>query len=161
MEYDNSTLQSFSTSFAKTSGAGNTAGRDERLYEMLLETKMKAEQMAALMKEREEALRQQENDRSANRDLLNTLRQADSQKEMQQTQRVASVEEKLAALSQRLDAYDQATLGQSMELIKPLPTVESNPITKIFEVVFFLKPIKLLKLLEKNPQVVKWATLPR
>jgi hypothetical protein len=48
-----------------------------------------------------------------------------------------------------------------MELIKPLPTVESNPITKIFEVVFFLKPIKLLKLLEKNPQVVKWATLPR
>ena len=26
---------------------------------------------------------------------------------------------------------------------------------------FFLKPIKLLKLLQKNPDVVKWATLPR
>jgi hypothetical protein len=160
MEYDHSTLQSFSTSFAKSSDS-SAPGRDEHLYEILLETKLKAEQTAAALKEREEALRQQENDRQANRDLLNTLRQADSQKEVAQTQRVTSVEGKLAALAQRLDAYDRSTLGQSMELIRPLPTADSSPVTKIFEVVFFLKPIKLLKLLEKNPQVVKWATLPR
>lgn len=60
-----------------------------------------------------------------------------------------------------MDAFDAATLGDSVQLIRPLPTSEDNPITKIFEVLFFLKPVKLLKLLQKNPDVVKWGALPR
>lgn len=163
MDYDEATLQSFSTSYAKTAtgGAGGNSAANERLYEMLLETKMKQAEMAQLLKEKEDAMRQQELDRQTNRDLLNSLRETGSQKEKQQSQRVATVEEKIAQLKQRLDAYDSTTLGRSMELIRPLPTVESNPITKIFEAVFFVKPMKLLKLLQKNPQVVKWASLPR
>ncbi len=159
MEYDDFTLQSFSTSFAKSTSG--TSAPDERLYEMLLETKIKQEQMAALIKEREEALRQQDLDRLANRDLLNSLRESDSQKEKKQTQRVVSVEAQIALLRQRLDAFDKGTLPQSLDLIKPLPSPDDNPISKIFEVIFFLKPIKLLKLLMNKPDVVKWNTLPR
>jgi len=159
MEYDDRTLQSFSTSFAKS--APGSSGPDERLYEMLLETKLNQERMAELMREREEALRQQETDRLANRDLLNSLRESDSQKEIKQTQRVVSVEAQIAILRQRLDAFDRGTLPKSLDLIKPLPTSEDNPISKIFEVLFFLKPVKLLKLLLNKPDVVKWNILPR
>jgi uncharacterized protein YjbI with pentapeptide repeats len=162
MEYDNTTLQSFSTSYARSvTGLEGSGQADERLYEMLLETKLKQEEMAALLREREAALRQQEEDRSANRDLLSSLRAADSQKEIKQSQRVLSVEEKIMQLGRRLDAFDRSTLGTSMEKIKAPLTTEDNPITKIFEVLFFLKPLKLLRLLQKNPDVVKWSKLPR
>ena len=62
--------------------------------------------MTELIKERDEALRQQDIDRAANRDLLNTLRGSDSKKEIKQTQRVVSVEAQIALLRQRLDAFD-------------------------------------------------------
>jgi hypothetical protein len=162
MDYDNETLQSFSTSFARTANSGNgPSAASDRLYEMLLETKLKQAEMAALLKEKEAAERQQDLDRQNNRNLLDSLREAGSQKEQQTSQELAKLTEKLAQFSLRLDAYDPSTLSKSMDMIRPLPTVDSNPITKIFEAVFFVKPLKLLKLLQRNPQIVKWYNLPR
>ena len=117
--------------------------------------------MAALIKERDEAMRQAETDRLNNRDLLNTLMASDSKKDIKHAQRVMSVEAQITLLNRRLDAIDKSTLPQSLEMIKPLPASDDNPIAKIFEVLFFLKPIKLLKLLLNRPDAVQWHTLPR
>ena len=128
---------------------------------MLLERKLTQERVEALLKEQEDALRQQEIDRLANRNLLNSLYAQESSKQVQQNKRVATVEEEINQLKQRMSAFDKGTLGQSMDLIVPPFSTDTNPITLIFEVLFFLKPIKLLKLLQARPDVVKWSQLPR
>jgi hypothetical protein len=165
MEYDDVTLNSFSTSFAHTSTngieVGTNNGAKEGLYAMLVETKLQQERFEAALREKEEALKQQALDRASNRNLLNDLSNANSQKEQQQTKRVLDAEEKLAMLGKRMDAYEKSTLGQSITSISKPFVSDLNPLTKVLEILFFLKPMKLLGLLQKNPDVVKWCALPR
>ena len=73
---------------------------------------------------------------------------------------MSDVETQLEELKLHLCAYDKSTLDQSMTQFKP-PTSEDSALSKIFEVLFFQKPMKLLKLLMKNADVTKWCQLPR
>jgi hypothetical protein len=109
MDYDNKTLQSFSSSFAKIASAGNgPSAASDRLYDMLLRTKLNHEKMAALVKEKEA---EQDMVRQDNRNLLDSLREAGSQKEQQTSQELAKLTEKLALFSLREDACGPSTLG--------------------------------------------------
>lgn len=162
MEYDDFTLQSFSTSVAHARTESSLVP-DERLYEMLVETKLKHERLTALLQEKEDAARVDRQNRDANRELLHNLLEADSERQVVQNERMSTVEAELLELKQHLRAYDRDTLKESLCLIKPPAATDEhdNATKKIFEVLFFNKPMKLLKMLERRKDVVKWNELPR